>query len=75
MPLSNPGTPFNEHGFGLLIKDISRLFLLVEGSNDLNAGDESTSQAEQQVDVRLREVRVCVDGEEKTMWVMGTEPV
>jgi len=75
MPLTNPGTPFNEHGFGLVIQDIRKLFLLLEGSNDLNAGAESTSQSEQQVEVRLREVHVCVDGEEKTMQVMGTEPV
>lgn len=73
--LTNPGTPMNEHGWGLMIADIRQLYLKLEGSNDLNAGAESTSQATSQADVRLREVRVCVDGEEKTMQVMGTEPV
>ncbi len=73
--LTNPGTPMTEHGWGLVIGDLRALFLKLEGSNDLNAGAQSTSQADQQVDVRLREVTVCVDGVEKTMQVMGTEPV
>ncbi len=73
--LTNNGTPMNEHGWGLLIQDIRTLFLAMEGSNDLNAGADSTSQGEQQVDVRLRDVAVCVDGVQKTMQVMGTEPV
>lgn len=43
--LSNSGTPFNEHGFGLLIADLRRLDLSVSGgSNDFNQGAESVSQ-------------------------------
>jgi hypothetical protein len=72
--LTNEGTPFNEHGWGLLIADIRALSLKIEGCNDLNAGDQSTGQGDQNEDVRLRTVAVCVDGETKSMKVMGTEP-
>lgn len=75
MGLTNQATPMNEHGWGLVLAELARLRLLVEGSNDLNADASSTSQAETQVDVRLRDVVVCVDGVQKTMQVMGTEPV
>lgn len=71
--LSNPGTPFNKDGWADVLSDLRRLFLAQSGgSNDLNqaSGDANQVAAE----FKPIEVKVCVDGIQKTMKVMGTDP-
>ena len=70
----NQGTPFNEHGWSLMIAAMRELQLKVEGANDMNADAGSTSQTEQDIDIRKRLVRVCENGVERWMYVMASEP-
>ncbi len=64
MALTSPETPFNEHGWGLLIAEMARLRLLIKGSNDLNADSASTSQEVTNLATNLQEtnVTVVIDG-------------
>lgn len=45
MPLSNPGSEFNEDGWADVIADIRKLYLMMAGkSNDMNADSKGVSQ-------------------------------
>ena len=70
----NQGTPFNEHGWSLLIAKVRELELKLEGANDMNASAESTAQSEQDINIRKRLIRVCDNGVEKWMWIMASDP-
>jgi hypothetical protein len=73
MPLSNPGTPFDEDGFADVISDIRKLYLMINGGgNDLNNRTEETTQVSDEFSEQT--VQVCTDAGEKTMKVMGTTP-
>jgi len=45
MPLTNPGTPFDEDGHADILADIRKLYLMMGGkSNDMNADSKGVSQ-------------------------------
>lgn len=72
--LTNPGTPFDKDGWADMVSDIRRLWLQLNGgANDTNNATQEVSQVPDQF--KPITVRVCVDGIEKTMRVMGTDPV
>ncbi len=72
MPLTNPSTPFDKDGWGDLITDVRKLFLMARGgSNDMNQASDDVNQ---QTDIQRVTVEVCTEQGEKTMIVMGTQP-
>lgn len=73
MPLTNPGTSFDEDGWADALTDIRKLFQIIEGGgNDLNAQTKEVTQVSDQYEEI--EVRVCEDNIDKTMKVLGTRP-
>lgn len=71
--LTNPGTPMDKDGWADVLSDIRRLYLMIEGgANDLNANTVEANQEPKEL--KRVEVHVCVDGNEKRMIVMGTDP-
>ena len=73
MPLSNPGTAFDEDGWADVIADIRKLYLMVNGGgNDHNNRTEETTQISDEFTEVT--VEVCTDSGEKTMKVLGTNP-
>lgn len=87
MPLTNPGTAFDEDGWADAISDIRKLFLLFNaikgGGNDTNNTTLVENQIQATIDlgranknlnIYPKEVDVCVEGTRQTMHVLGTDP-
>lgn len=73
MPLTNPGTAFDEDGWADAIGDIRKLFQMIEGGgNDLNNQTKEVTQVSDQF--KEITVEVCIDDVRKHMKVYGTDP-